>query len=155
MDFVGIVGARKFKDKKSVQELVMRLPDNSVIVTGACKGVCAWTIEQAKKIGIDVLVYKPDLSNIQSGFEVAKRYYQRNLELVERCDFVHAFISEENGFKGGTKFEVEYAAKLGKPFKLYTEKNISEIVYQFDLFSMDNCDYSPVWMDFFVETFGS
>ena len=153
MNYIGIVGARNFKNKKSVQDLVKSVPGNSIIVTGSCKGVCSWTIEQAKKRKLHMIVYEPDLKNIHSRFEVAKRYYQRNRELIERCDFVYAFISAENGFTGGTRFEIEYAIKLGKPFRIYTEKNSSAIVYQSDLFSIDSSDYAQEWIDFFLETF--
>lgn len=150
MSYIGIVGARKYKNKKCIQSFIKSLPKNSIIVTGACKGVCAWTTEQAEKLGIDVLVYEPDLENTGSYFEVAERYYQRNRELIERCDFVHAFFSEENGYKGGTKFEVEYAVKLGKPVRIYTESKISKTIYQPELFSVD-IEVNPAWRHFFVE----
>ena len=154
MNYIGIVGARSFKDKKSVQGLVKNISGNSIIVTGSCKGVCLWTIEQAKKRGLNILVYEPDLKNIHSRFEAAKRYYQRNRELIERCDFVHAFISAENGFTGGTRFEIEYAIKLGKPFKIYTEDNIPETIYLNSLCYADrDFDFNPAWQDFFIETF--
>ena len=107
MAFVGIVGARKYRDKQSVKYLVEYLPADSAIVTSSCMSVCSWTIEATKERGIEVMVYSPDLSNIRSRFEVADRYYQRNRELIERCDLVHAFISEEDGCTGGTGFEVD------------------------------------------------
>ena len=152
MNYIGIVGARKYRNKRCIQNFVKGLAEDSVIVTGACEGVCSWSIEQAEKIGIDVLVYKPDLQNTNSYYEVAERYYQRNRELIERCDFVYAFFSERKGFRGGTKFEVEYAVKIGKPVKIYTENKKSEIIYQPDLFSFDRESYSnPAWQRFFVE----
>lgn len=130
MAFIGIVGARKYKDQQSVKNLVTNLPHDSVIVTSACKGVCTWTIHHAKERKMDVLVYKPDLTNICSRFDIPKRYYQRNRELIEKCDFVHAFISKENGYTGGTRFEIQYAAKIRKPVELHWEDGISEIFYQ-------------------------
>lgn len=153
MDYIGVIGARKFRNKNCIQNFVKSLPEDSIIVTGACEGVCSWTIEQAEKIGIDVLVYKPDLKDTHSYYEVAERYYQRNRELIEKCDLVHAFFSEKKGYKGGTKFEVEYAIKLGKPVKIYTESKMSEFIYQPDLFSLDNNSYfNPAWENFFVDT---
>lgn len=152
MDYIGIIGARRFKRKECVHALINNLPANSVIVTGACKGVCTWTIEQAKKNRIDVLVYKPNLECAMSFYEIAERYYQRNRELVERCDFVYAFISEENGLKGGSKFEVDYAIKIGKPVKIIHEKKPSEIIYQPCLFPVNEESYfSSAWKHFFVE----
>jgi hypothetical protein len=93
MAFIGIVGARKFKDRKAVEDLVVSLPKDSIIVTSGCDGVCQWTQAKAKEHGLEVLVYAPDLSDIRSNFDIPKRYYQRNRELIERCDFLHAFIS--------------------------------------------------------------
>lgn len=154
MAFVGIVGARKYKDKQAVKYLVEYLPADSVIVTSACRGVCTWTIEAAEERSMEVMVYSPDLSNIRSKFEVADRYYQRNRELIERCDLVHAFISKEDGCTGGTGFEVEYASRLGKPVELHWEKGLSEMIYQHVLpFEGTDQGFYFAWQDFFTVTF--
>ena len=91
---IGIVGARKYRDRKSVIDLVNSLPADFVIVTSGCAGVCRWVKEAAEKRNMEVIVFSPDLSNIRAWFEVPKRYYQRNKELVEACDFLHDFISQ-------------------------------------------------------------
>ena len=154
MTFIGIVGARKYKDKPSVKDLIQYLPADSVIVTSTCKGVCSWTIEAARERDMEVMVYSPDLSNIRSNFEVAKRYYERNRELIERCDLVHAFISEEDGCTGGTGFEVEYASKLGKPVELHRENGLSEFIYQQTLpFNGTGLTFFLSWQRFFTVTF--
>ncbi len=101
---IGIVGARKYQDKQSVIDLVHSLPPEAIIITSSCKGACTWTKEAAEKRGLEVIVFVPDLSNIRTWFEVPKRYYQRNKELVEMCDLLHAFLSAEDGFTGGTRF---------------------------------------------------
>ena len=154
MAFVGIVGARKYRDRQSVKYLVEYLPADSVIVTSSCRGVCTWTIEAAEERGMEVMVYSPDLSNIRSKFEVAIRYYQRNRELIERCDLVHAFIGEEDGCTGGTGFEVEYASRLGKPVELHWENGLSEMLYQHVLpFEGTDQGFYFAWQDFFTATF--
>jgi hypothetical protein len=154
MAFVGIIGARKYRDRQSVKYLVEYLPADSVIVTSSCRGVCTWTIEAAEERGMDVMVYSPDLSNIRSKFEVAERYYQRNRELIERCDLVHAFVSEEDGCTGGTGFEVEYASRLGRPVELHWENGLSEMLYQL-VFPLQGTDqgFCFAWQDFFTVTF--
>ena len=76
MDHIGIVGARKFKDRRSVEALVVSLPKDVVIVTSGCDGVCTWTQQMAKEQDMEVLIFRPDLSNIRSRFEVPKIYYQ-------------------------------------------------------------------------------
>jgi hypothetical protein len=94
---IGIVGARKYNDRQSVIDLVRSLSAESVIITSSCKGVCTWVREEAERIGMDVKVFTPDLTNIRAYFEVTKRYYQRNKELIEACDLLHAFLSQEDG----------------------------------------------------------
>jgi len=149
MAFIGIVGARKFKDRRAVEGLVISLQEDSIIVTSGCDGVCKWT--QAKEMNFKVFVYSPDLSNIRSWFDVPKRYYQRNRELIERCDFVHAFISREGGYKGGTRFEIEYAVKLNIPLKVHWEQGMKEVFYQNCLSFSGEQPFSTAWQKFFCE----
>ena len=150
---IGIVGARKYKDKSSVICLVNSLPADSVIITSGCTGVCTWVREEAEKRNMEVVVFSPDLSNIRAWFEVPKRYYQRNKELVEACDFLHAFISHEDGFVGGTRFEVEYALKLRKPVELHWENGKSETFYQYFLpFMEKEHAFFLAWQEFFCKT---
>ena len=77
MAFVGIVGARKYRDRQSVKDLVEYLPLNTTILTSSCRGVCTWAKDAALKRGIEIEIYAPDLNNIRSNFEVAERYYHR------------------------------------------------------------------------------
>jgi len=150
MDHIGIVGARKYKDRNSVETLVTSLPKDVVIVTSGCDGVCTWTQQMAKDRDMEVLIFKPDLSNIRSRFEVPKIYYQRNRELIETCDFVHAFFSKEGGYTGGTRFEVAYAVKIGTPVKIHWENGPSEIRYQYQIPFEDAPDtHSYRWQNFF------
>ena len=150
---IGIVGARKYRDRPSVVDLIGSLPVNSVIITSGCKGVCTWAKEEAEKRNMKIKIYAPDLKNIRARFEIPKRYYQRNRELVEACDILYAFISKEAGFAGGTKFEVEYGRKIGKMVNLYWESGKSEILYQYSFPFMDK-EYSFFlnWQKFFCET---
>ena len=150
---IGIVGARKYRDKKSVLDLVNSLPTDSVIVTSGCAGVCTWVREEAERRHMEVVVFSPDLENIRASFEVPKRYYKRNRELVEACDFLYAFISQEDGFVGGTKFEIKYALKLNKPVQVQWENGISEIFYQYPLPFMEReHTFFLAWQEFFCKT---
>ena len=56
MAFIGIVGARKFKDRKAVEDLVISLPRDSIVVTSGCDGVCKWAQEKAKEHGMRMAV---------------------------------------------------------------------------------------------------
>ena len=150
---IGIVGARKYRDKISVLDLVNSLPADSVIVTSGCAGVCTWVKEKAERRNMKVVVFSPDLQNIQAWFEVPKRYYQRNRELVEACDFLHAYISQEDGFVGGTKFEIEYALKLTIPVQVHWENGISETFYQYPLPFMEPQHlFFLAWQKYFCNT---
>ena len=93
---IGIVGARKYQDRQSVIDLLNSLPIGSVIITSGCKGVCTWAREAAEGRDMKVIVYAPDLEDIRAWFDIPKRYYERNKELVEACDLLHAFISQED-----------------------------------------------------------
>ncbi len=152
MSFIGIVGARKFKDRQTVEKLIVSLPGDSIIVTSGCDGVCTWTQSKAKGMNFEVLVYSPDLSNIRSWFDVPKRYYKRNRELIERCDLVHAFISRDGGYTGGTRFEIEYAVKLNIPVKVHWEKGMKEVFFQPSLpFQKEIQPFGASWQKFFCE----
>jgi hypothetical protein len=154
MTFIGIVGARKYKDRKSVDNLVDMLPSDSIIVTSRCKGVCTWSKERADQKNFEVLVYAPDLTNIRSWFDVPKRYYQRNRELVEKCDLLHVFISKEDGYIGGTRFEAEYALRLCKPVCFHWEQGSSEFIFQQCFTFMENRKaFLFKWQDFFKTVF--
>ena len=150
---IGVAGARKYRDKQSVIDLINSLPIGSVIITSGCKGVCTWVREEADKRKMEVILFTPDLENIRAWFEIPKRYYQRNKELVEACDLLHAFISQEDGLTGGTWFEVEYALKLGIPVQVHWEYGISQIIYQYPLpFIEQKQGFFLAWEDFFTRT---
>ena len=48
MTAIGIIGARKYKDRQSVIDLVDTLPADCVVITSSCRGVCTWAGEEAK-----------------------------------------------------------------------------------------------------------
>lgn len=147
---IGIVGARKFEDRQSVIDLVSAIPPGESIITSSCKGVCTWAREVAEERGLQVILFSPDLVNIRSWFEVPKRYYQRNKELVEACNLLHAFVSQEDGFMGGTRFEVEYAVSLGIPALLHWEKGSSQWIFQYSFpFWQGNESILLSWEGFF------
>ena len=75
------VGARKYRHKKSVIDMVNPLPLDSVIITSSCKDVCTWVREEAVQRDIPVILYEPNLTNISACFEIPKKYYARNKEM--------------------------------------------------------------------------
>jgi len=152
MKFIGIIGARKYKNRQSVIELVQSLPRNSTVITSSCKGVCTWAREAAISEGLQVRIFAPDLAGIGSHGEMVERYYQRNRQLISACQVVHAFISQEGGLTGGTRYEVLYAKRLNKELFLHWENGKVQRHFQRSLLLHDTeKDFSAGWMSFFSE----
>ena len=157
MTYVGIIGARKYKDRQSVIDLVNSIPANSIVVTSSCRGVCTWAGETAKARGLVVKIFSPDLTNVRDRFEIVGRYYERNRQLITACDIVHAFISQEGGLTGGTKFEVQYAKRLGKEVFLHWENSIVQRIGQKQKarpFGQSEKNFAGGWLKFFSEALG-
>lgn len=91
MKHIGIIGARKYKDRQSVIDLVNTIPADSIVVTSSCRGVCQWAGEAAKTRGLSVKIFSPDLTRVRDRIEMVERYYERNRQLIAACDIVHAF----------------------------------------------------------------
>ena len=152
MKFIGIIGARKYKNRQSVIELVQSLPKDSTVITSSCKGVCTWAREAAISEGLQVRIYTPDLEGIESRAEMVERYYQRNRQLISACQVVHAFISQEGGLTGGTRYEVQYAKRLNKELFLHWEYGKVQQHFQRSLLLHDTeKDFSVGWLAFFSE----
>jgi hypothetical protein len=152
MKFIGIIGARKYKNRQSVIELVQSLPRDTIVITSSCKGVCTWAKEAAISQGLQARIYAPDLADIGSHGEMVERYYQRNRQLISACEIVHAFISQEAGLTGGTRYEVLYAKRLNKELFLHWENGKVQRHFQRSLLLHDTeKDFSAGWMSFFTE----
>lgn len=152
MQRIGIVGARKYKDRPSVIALVHSLPQDAIVITSSCRGVCTWTGEAARASGLTVRIYAPNLDNIKNRAEMVERYYHRNRQLITACDIVHAFISQEAGLTGGTRYEVEYAKRLNKDLFLHWEHGRTERIGQIALpFKDIELDLSAGWKSIFAD----
>jgi nucleoside 2-deoxyribosyltransferase len=153
MTKVGIIGARKYKDRQSIIELIETLTTDCIVVTSSCRGVCTWAGEAANARGLEVEIFAPDLTNIRDHFDMVERYYERNRQLISACDIVHAFISRKGGLTGGTRYEVRYAKTLGKDLFLHWEGGkVQRMQKQASLFDPVESDFSAGWMSFFSET---
>jgi hypothetical protein len=70
--------------------------------------------------------------------------------MVETCDLLYAFISAEDGFIGGTRFEAEYAVSLGTPVQIHRENGLSQWVFQYSFpFLEGKQAFLLSWEDFF------
>lgn len=118
---IAIVGSRRRKDELNVRELVRELfvkhGQNLVIISGGCRGIDSWAEDEAKKLGVDVFIFKPDLSNIRDYHDAVSRYYERNKKIAEYAvDGIYAFVAEDR--KGGTENTIKHAQKLGRKIVL-------------------------------------
>ena len=76
-----------------------------------------------------------------------------NKELIESCDLLHAFLSQEDGYTGGTRFEIEFALKLGIPVQVHWENRISQLLYQYSFsFIETRQGFFLAWEEFFHTT---
>jgi hypothetical protein len=67
---------------------------------------------------------------------------------------IHAFLSAADGYAGGTKYEIEYAIKIGVPVKVHHERGKDEVFQQFTIpFGGMKESLLPNWQGFFVDTF--
>jgi predicted Rossmann fold nucleotide-binding protein DprA/Smf involved in DNA uptake len=113
----GIIGSRARTDKNNIIDLVNSLTTSDMIVSGGCSGPDTWAEEAARKKGIDVKVFLPDLpinkKSPRYKFEKIDAFYARNRLIVENSDVVHAFVSPDR--KGGTEYTIKYAQKMKIP----------------------------------------
>jgi hypothetical protein len=56
---IGIIGARKYRDRQSVINMVTSIPAESMIITSSCKGLCAWVREEAERRGMEIILFHP------------------------------------------------------------------------------------------------
>jgi len=83
---------------------------------------------------------------------MVERYYHRNRQLISACQVVHAFISQEAGLTGGTRYEVLYAKRLNKEIFLHWENgNVQRNVQRsLPLYNKES-EFSAGWLAFFSE----
>jgi hypothetical protein len=84
-----------------------------VLISGGCRGVDTWAADAARARGLQVVVHLPDLDGARARWETTKRHYARNQVVVDDCDQVIAFVSNER--RGGTEDTIDRAHAAGKP----------------------------------------
>lgn len=92
------------------------LPSDAVVVSGGCRGVDTWAAQDAKAAGLAVQEFLPDLDGVRSRGEAARRYHDRNGQVVAACDRLIALVSDDR--KGGTEDTIRKAVAAGKPVTL-------------------------------------
>lgn len=114
---VAIVGSRirsAVMERNEVNRLIDKLDTDDIVVSGGCWGVDSWAVDQAKRVGMKTVVFKPMINDTMDYGMMVKEYYRRNREVVDNSDMVYAFVSKDGIKKGGTWYTIEYARKQGK-----------------------------------------
>jgi len=112
----GIVGSRSRTDRQSVVDFVRTLEPGDTVVSGGCRGVDTWAVDEAKNRGLETVEYLPDLSACKARHEFTKAYHARNELIAKNCDVLVAFVSAER--KGGTENAIKHAGRMGRPVKI-------------------------------------
>jgi len=109
---IAIVGTREPTPQQCIDlvVLVAMLPKDTVIVSGAARGVDRLAADAARKYGLKLVEYPADWNRLgkSAGF-------QRNQTIVDDCDEVHAFPGAGNG----TWDTVRRAKKAGKTVTIH------------------------------------
>lgn len=134
---VGIVGSRKYRNRKKVEQLVETLirkhGENLIIVSGGCKSptdengtpqnVDVWAERYAIEKGIPVDVKLPNLKDVPRMYvKVVERYYQRNEKIVLSSNIVFVFLVDDSGGAWNT---VKWCKKHGVPMvRIYKDGHV-------------------------------
>ena len=108
---VAVIGSRGLL----IDDLGKYLPSGTTeIVSGGARGVDTSAAQYARANGLELTEFLPDYESYGRGAPLV-----RNKLIVEYADIVMAFW---DGQSRGTKFVIDYAAKIGKPYKIFSPK---------------------------------
>ena len=113
MKHVAIVGSRSRTDPQTVERLVAELPADTVIVSGGAPGPDTWAEEAARRRGLPVHIFRPDLEDARSQGQVTRRNHRRNQRNLDAADEVIALVAPER--RGGTEDTIRRAERKGIP----------------------------------------
>ena len=125
---VGIVGSRRYENKKKIKDFIFKLKneygDKTIIVSGGCKdGADKYAKKYALELGLQYEEYPPfheghnlfctlPASRYSKPYSV-KNFFARNKIIAGTSDMVVGFIPE-GVESNGTMSTIKYAEKLNK-----------------------------------------
>jgi predicted Rossmann fold nucleotide-binding protein DprA/Smf involved in DNA uptake len=125
---VGIVGSRKYENRKKIKEFIFKLKTdkgaNTIIVSGGCKtGADRYAKKYALELGLQYQEFPPfhetwniycpkDKRDYGKPYNV-KNFFARNKIIAAYSDYVVAFIPRGVESKGSMS-TISYAKKFGK-----------------------------------------
>jgi len=114
---IAIVGSREFKAVDFAVDIIYDFlvphehEEHFLVVSGGAKGIDTLGENCAKKLGIEILIIKPNWEKYGK-----KAGFLRNIEIIKNADFILAFW---DGKSKGTKHSIDLAIKAGKPVNIY------------------------------------
>jgi predicted Rossmann fold nucleotide-binding protein DprA/Smf involved in DNA uptake len=113
---VAIVGVRRRVDRETVDRVVASLPTETVVVSGNAIGPDTWAEEAARKRGLAVKIFRPDLAGVKSRVAITRRYHIRNQQIVDKADEVVALVAPNR--RGSAEDIIHRAQRKGIPVTL-------------------------------------
>lgn len=110
---LAIIGSRTCPEI-DIATYIDSLPE--MIISGGAIGIDTLARQFAEQNNIPLIEFLPEYSKYGR-----KAPLMRNIQIVENCDSVMAFW---DGNSPGTKFTINYARKVGKPFKIIYVDNL-------------------------------
>ena len=127
---VGIVGSRKYENRKKIKEFIFKLKTDkgadTIIVSGGCKtGADRYAKKYALELGLQYQEFPPfhetwniycpkDKRDYGRPYSV-KNFFARNKIIAAYSDYVIAFIPRGVDSKGSMS-TINYAKKFGKKY---------------------------------------
>lgn len=109
---VAVIGSRDFPHLDMVEYFVLRLPVDTMVVSGGARGVDTVAQKIAEEQGMAWMVIRPDYQAYPS-YSAPK---MRNQEIALASDEMHAFW---DGFSEGTADAIERMHKLKRPVTIH------------------------------------
>jgi len=109
--FLGVVGSRRRNsdaDKSLIREKIKSFlcSGSVVLVSGGCKkGADRFAEELAVELGLEIIVFLPDLTNCKQRWQFTKEYFKRDKLIAEKSDVLIACVAPDR--KGGTEKTIE------------------------------------------------
>jgi len=125
---VGIVGSRKYENKRKIKDFIFKLKEqygeDMIIVSGGCKnGADKYAKKYSLELGVQYEEYPPFHEGHNLYCVLPERlygkpyrvtnYFARNKLIAKNSDFVVAFIPKGH-ISNGTNNTLEYAKKFNK-----------------------------------------
>ena len=112
-----ISGSRYYKDKGKIYSVLSKLPKDTIIIHGGCKGADSLAGEVAKELNLDEIIYPAEWEKY--GLSAGPRRNQ--LMLIDNPDLDQAFIFHEDlNASRGTKDMVERLNRNGIRYDCFT-----------------------------------